>query len=259
MRAPYEPPIALKNRAIVCRSSARGMTLIEVLVVMAIVVVLVGGIAIGGGQVAGARLRQSATLISGAVRVAFTRANATSRNIRIVFDLDARKMWLEEADRPFYASTNDKTHTGGADPATEIEQAALAESDRIVKGPRPPKPHFHVISVSDEKPDAPLLTRDLPSGIAFRSVQAAHDDAPITSGRAYLYFWPGGETERASIQTCIAHDENGKAVCDAEESGTFTMSVAPLTGKVTVKPGSIDLTLPTDDQTASDRHDPGAF
>jgi hypothetical protein len=35
--------------------------------------------------------------------------------------------------------------------------------------------------------------------------------------------------------------------------------VAPLTGKVTVKPGSVDLTLPVDDLTASDRKDPGTF
>ncbi|MEO8801087.1 MAG: hypothetical protein ABI551_24560, partial [Polyangiaceae bacterium] len=138
-RSSRAPTIRPEFRAIVRRATSVGMTLIEVLVVLLIVVMLVAGIAIGGGHVASARLRQSATLITGAVRVAYTRANATSRNTRIVFDLDNEKMWLEEANRPFYESTNDKTHTGGADPATEIEAAAIAEGERILRGPKAPR------------------------------------------------------------------------------------------------------------------------
>ncbi|MEO8874149.1 MAG: prepilin-type N-terminal cleavage/methylation domain-containing protein [Polyangiaceae bacterium] len=241
------------------RARSRAMTLIEVLIVLAICVVLIGGIAVGGGQVSGARLRQSATLLAGGVRVGFTRANATSKSVRMVLDLDASKVWLEEADAPFLAKANDKTHNGGADPATVAEQAAVEEGDRIIKGPRAPRPHFHMISTSDDKPNSAILSKSLPSGIHFRSVQTAHDDHPVTSGRAYLYFWPGGETERASIQTCITHKEEDKQVCNTEDSGTFSMMVAPLTGKVTVKPGSVDLKIPTDDVSASDRLDPGTF
>jgi general secretion pathway protein H len=237
----------------------RAMTLIEVLIVMAIVVILIGGIAVGGGQVAGARLRQSATLVTGAVRVGFTRANATSKSVRMVLDIDNSKLWLEEADAPFYAKVGDKTGTGGADPATVAEQAAIEEGDRILKGPRVPRPHFHIIATSPEKPNSAVLSKPLPSGIRFRSVQTSHDDVPITKGRAYLYFWPGGETERASIQTCISHAVDKQIVCNTENEGTFSLIVAPLTGKVTVKPGSIDLVLPVDDATASDRRDPGTF
>jgi general secretion pathway protein H len=237
----------------------RAMTLIEVLIVMAIVVILIGGIAIGGGQVAGARLRQSATLVTGAVRVGFTRANATSKSLRMVLDIDNSKLWLEEADAPFYAKAGDKTGTGGADPATVAEQAAIEEGDRIIKGPRAPRPHFHMISTSPDKPNSAVLSKPLPSGIHFRSVQTTHDDKPITKGRAYLYFWPGGETERASIQTCISHTVDKIEVCESDNEGTFSMMVAPLTGKVSVKPGAVDLVIPIDDLTASDRKDPGTF
>ena len=78
-----------------------------------------------------------------------------------------------------------------------------------------------------------------------------HDDEPRTKGRAYLYFWPGGLTERASIEIRIgASDEDGD---------TLTLVVSPLTGKVTVKNGPVALTIPTDDHQASDRQDNGAF
>jgi general secretion pathway protein H len=271
MRAPFRRAVgssreALENRKNkpisiqrISRFGERAMTLIEVLIVMAIVVILLAGVMGGSGQIAGARLRQSATLVTGAVRVGFTRANATSKNVRLVLDLDNSKLWLEEADRPFFAKANDKTGTGGADPATVAEQAAIEEGDRIVKGPHPPRPHFHMISTSEDKPNLAVLSKPLPSGIHFRSVQTAHDDAPITKGRAYLYFWPGGETERASIQTCITHTVDKREVCNTENEGTFSMMVAPLTGKVSVKSGSVDLVLPVDDVTASDRRDPGTF
>jgi general secretion pathway protein H len=252
------PPINVTMRR--RRALERAMTLIEVLIVMAIVVVLIGGITLGGGQVSGARLRQSATLVTGAVRVGFTRANATSKSVRLVLDIDNSKIWLEEADSPFFAKANDKTGTGGADPATAAETAAIEEGNRILKGPMIPRPHFHIISTSPEKPNSAVLSKPLPSGIRIRSVQTAHDDVPITKGRAYLYFWPGGETERASIQTCVSHTTQDKQiVCNTENEGTFSLMVAPLTGKVTVKPGSVDLTIPTDDVTASDRRDPGTF
>jgi prepilin-type N-terminal cleavage/methylation domain-containing protein len=179
-------PTAITSRR--ARAQTRAMTLIEVLIVMAIVVVLIGGIALGGGQVSGARLRQSATLITGAVRVGFTRANATSKNVRMVLDIDNGKIWLEEADRPFYAKAGDKTGTGGADPATAAETAAIEEGNRILKGPTIPRPHFHIISTSPEKPNSAVLSKPMPSGIRIRSVQTAHDDVPITKGRAYLIF-----------------------------------------------------------------------
>jgi general secretion pathway protein H len=150
---------------------------------------------------------------------------------------------------------------------TEAERAAKEENARIMKGPLIPKPSFHAIptygygeteekAVKKKKPDdetdtdapAPEEAPDakpLQRGITFRQVQSAHDDAPITSGRAYLYFWPGGTTERASIQIRIGDSD--------EEYETLSLMVSPLTGKITVKGGQVELTLPTDDETASER------
>ena len=53
-------------------------------------------------------------------------------------------------------------------------------------------------------------------------------------------------TERASIQLRIRESE--------AESETVSVLVSPLTGKVTIKPGPVDLEIPTDD---SDRQDTG--
>lgn len=93
--------------------------------------------------------------------------------------------------------------------------------------------------------------RPLESGITFREVQTAHDDAPRNEGRAYLYFWPGGMTERASIQLRVGQS--------ADEHDALTLLVSPLTGKAQIKEGAVAIVNPTDDKEASEREDPGAF
>ncbi len=228
----------------------RGFTLIEVLVVLALVAI-VTGVAIGGTmQLPSSRLRRSATMITSAIKVAYTRATATSRNIRLVMDLDHKKIWLEESDVPMLVQSKDESATGGADPVTAAEQAAIREGDKILKGPPVPRPRFHPIEtygfgdVDEGKGGKPLQ-----SGITFRAVQTAHDDLPRTAGRAYLYFWPAGLTERASIQVRIEDSD--------DEGRTLTLLVSPLTGKVNVKGGPVELQIPEDDDHRSDRTDTG--
>jgi general secretion pathway protein H len=254
------------------RAREGGLTLIEIIVVISLFALVTSVAVMGSNQLPSARLRRSATMIASAVKVAFTRSTAISRDLRLVMDIDQSKIWLEEGDRPMLVQSKDdaktSSTTGGAEAVTEAEKAARAETDQIMKGPVIPRPSFHAISTygfgeSEEKtikkkkaddgtedPDAPPPVeapdqKALQRGIKFRQVQVAHDDSPVTSGRAYLYFWPGGTTERASIQLRIGDSE--------EDYQTLTLIVSPLTGKVTVKAGPVDLTLPTDDETASER------
>jgi general secretion pathway protein H len=91
----------------------------------------------------------------------------------------------------------------------------------------------------------------LPRGVRFRSFQAGHDDNPREKGRGYLYFWPGGLTERASIQIHVG-DSNA-------DDDVLSLEVSPLTGKVHVKNGPVALVIPRDDKEASEREDNGAF
>jgi len=212
---------------------------------MAVVV----GIAVAGSQqLPSAKLRRSATMIASAIKVAYTRATATSRDLRMVLDLEHGKVWLEESDAPMLVQSKDKTGTGGADPMTQAEKAALDEGAKILNALPVPKPRFHAIEVYGfGDVDTGKGGKPLQRGIKFRSVQSAHDDSARTSGRAYVYFWPGGRTERAAIQLRIGDSP--------DDDQTLTLLVSPLTGKVTIKGGPVELQLPTDDATASDRQD----
>ncbi len=236
------------------------MTLIEILIVLAIIGVVMGGVLAGTGQLASSRLRHSASTLSGAIRVGYTNATASSRSVRLVFDLDEQAIWLEQADRPMLVQSKDLSAAGGAEGATSAEQQAAAETERIVKGPVAPKARFKAIEpaglASSTKQKGP---KPLARGIAFRSVQTSHDDEPRTQGRAYLYFWPGGQTERASIQLfACGKTAEERARCGRDEASTITLEVSPLTGKVVAKDGPHELAkAPTTDEEASDRLDTG--
>ena len=232
------------------RARGRGMTLIEILVVMVLISLVLGAVVSGTGQLASSRLKHVSTSITGAIRVAFTRATATSKSVRIVFDLEQQTMWLEEGDVPMLVQTRDLTGTGGADPVTDAERRAVAEGESLIKGPKAPRAHFKMVQAfGSQSAEGGKGVRKLDRGIKFREIQAVHDDEPRTSGRAYLYFWPGGRTELASIQLRI-----GDSTDDAD---TMTLMVSPLTGKVTIKNGPIALVRPRDDKEASEREDTG--
>jgi general secretion pathway protein H len=276
MSAERHPRFVLRRAR---RAAQRGMTLIEIMIVMIVIAVVMAGVVMGSGQLGMSRLKHTATAITGASRVAFTRATATSKSMRLVFDIDASTMWLEEGDSPMLVQSKDTTSTGGADPVTAAEKRAVAEGEAIVKGPRAPRAHFHAVNgisitadvakqpaaatAATPAPEAsassgPPSTSNggkgpisLPRGIKFREIQTAHDDAPRTSGRAYLYYWPGGLTERASIQIRMGDS--------TDDSDTLTLVLSPLTGKITVKSGPVALVMPLDDKEASEREDNGGF
>jgi general secretion pathway protein H len=232
------------------RRGASGLTLVEIIVVMAIIAV-VSGVAIGGSmQLPSARLRRSSTMIASAIKVAYTRATATSHDLRLVLDIDHQKIWLEQSDIPMLVKSADTNSTGGAEAITLAEKAALEAGDRILKGPPVAKARFRPVEAYGfGDAESGKGGKSLQRGITFRAVQTPHDDTARTAGRAYLYFWPGGRTERASIQLRIGDS--------AEESRTLTLLVSPLTGRVTVKAGVAPLEVPTDDDHASDRQDTG--
>ena len=137
--------------------------------------------------------------------------------------------------------------TGGAEGATEQERDAIAQEQRILKGPQAPRARFVAVkALGMDDPDN-SGGRPLGKGVKFRKIETAHSADGQTAGRAYLYFWPGGQTERAAIQL-QAGDANGP------DDG-ITLLVSPLTGKVRTAAGPKSLDPLRDDGTSSERED----
>jgi general secretion pathway protein H len=217
----------------------RGFTLIELLIAIALVALLGGVIVSGSGMFGGSRLRAAAGLVVSAVRLAVTRSNVTGHPVRLVFDLDQQRLIMEEtSDRMLRVKdTGDHTAEGaaaGADPATAAEKESLEYADSIVKGPRAPRAKFKAIKIGNDDTE-PEKGRELGTKVEYRLVQTEHDSKPRTKGRAYLYFWPGGGTERAVVQ--IARK-------GAAEDEVLSVLVSPLTARAAIQHGRVEFQAP---------------
>jgi general secretion pathway protein H len=232
------------------RAAARAFTLIELIVVVTLAAMLMGGVIIGMGSVTNARLKGAITMVSSAIRSAYTRASATSQPTRVVFDLDGSRVWIEEGSSKMLVSDQDPTQSGGADPATEAERLAAEQASKVLKGPQAPKPRFKAIKQAGFEEDEPGKPgRALGGKLRFREIHVAHQIEPVREGRAYLYAWPGGQTEQAYVQIAKS--------ADAEESGVMTLTVQPLTGKIRVFNGPKVLPLAGPGQESQEREDRG--
>jgi general secretion pathway protein H len=201
-----------------------------VLIVVALIGMLAGAVVFGSGMLGSSRVRGAATLISASVRTGIARANTKGRPTRLVLDLDEDKVSLEEATGSRMLREKSKP-AGGAQVATELEQEAKAESDRILEGPKAPRASFQPVPVSD-------TGNNIEGGVDLVQVQTEHDEEPVTSGRAYVYFWPGGVAERAYIQLRRTGDS----------TDGLTVIVSALTGRTKVERGRLDYPQPRSDK-----------
>ncbi len=236
--------------------SQRGMTLVEIMVVIVLVALLT--VAIGGAsaKLPAARLRRSSTSVTSAIRVAYFHAAARSRTTRLVFDIEKNLVWMEESDAPMLVQTHSVAASAGADPATLAEKAAITEGKTYNQPPQIGRATYRMVpfdlasgtAEADEKGKLKLQP-----GIRFRHVQSTHDDEPRANGRAYLYFWPGGQTERAVVQLSIG--DKGRA--PSMDETIVSVETSPLTGKATVYSEARELKAITDETELSERKDEG--
>jgi general secretion pathway protein H len=220
------------RRVRVSRAAQAGMTLVEVIIVVVLMALLSGTILFSGGMIGSSRLHAGATLVGSAVRLGIARANTSGHAGRLTLDLDHGRILLEEASGSTMLREK-KAVAGGAQAATDAEQKVKAETDRILAGPHAPRARFHPIASFADSPQG----RELGKGVEIAQVQTEHDDMPVTTGRAYIYFWPGGVTERAYVQL--------KRVGGAD---AMTVVVSPLTGRSKIEKGLVDMPEPRTDK-----------
>ncbi|MBM4360344.1 MAG: prepilin-type cleavage/methylation domain-containing protein [Deltaproteobacteria bacterium] len=220
------------------------------LVALGLAVLLVGGTFMGIGTLRQARLREASTLLVSAIRIAYDHANATSHVTRLTLDMERGTITMEETEGKLFLQ---KGRTGGAAAANDLEKAALEAGEDILDGPKRRRPEFTAVkrstldTVADlREGDAPAqgAGKSLPKDVRFRQIEVAHEDDPVTSEVVYLYFWPGGQAERAAVQLQLGSEPTDRDI--------MTISVKPLTGQVDVDYGAVAMRRPETDEEASE-------
>jgi len=257
------------------RANERGMSLIEIMMVLAVVGLIVGSVLTGLGSGRVAESTRASNQLANTIRFAFNKARVTGSHIRLHIDLDAGLLTLQKADAAMYMPATDRDGK-----VVEIDESKERDRDqrdqqiaeqynRSLQGralgaggggetegdtdaydpyatpaktvPRRKPPLF--AAFDDDKSHSELRKPlKLPATMKIVSVRTADDFKPITKGETSLYFFPQGRTQQAHIQIASTTDEGDG----------YTVVTHPLTGRVEVKDGLLDLELPSDPRDEED-------
>ena len=245
-----------------------GLTLIEILIVLMIMGLIMWSVSMSMGAASQAEVVRTTNQLASTVRFAYDRARYTGYAYRIHVDFEQRSFQLQRAEEAMYLPATNRDgellNTDSKkleDQAKRDERAAEAYFSSVAAAvyaaaddafgdpyavqkkevPRRRPPLFEAF-----EPDATLGDLgepiQFPDGVKIISVQTDADLEPITEGEADLYFFPRGQTQLAAIQ--LAGKPKLRERITGEDDIEYTILVQPLTGKVTVETGLVDLELP---------------
>ncbi len=194
----------------------RGFTLIELLIVLSIVALLAGIAAPALGSITGANARKAAGELAGAMRYLFDTAALRHATCRMALDLDGRSWWAECAPGAAGIARDPERQQDDADLARRFPDEEGAEARRLLA-----RTQFGRFE------DRLTGKRELPGSAGFGKVRVEGRDA-AASGTAYVYFFPGGQAQRAHVP-----------VVDGDN--VYTIVVEPFTGRARVAIGNVEV------------------
>lgn len=204
------------------RRHARGFTLIELLIVIAVMAAMAAMIGPGLASMTGANARKAAGELAGSMRALFDTAALRHATCRMVLDVDERVWWAECAPgRTGIARDPERTPDRPVLTDAELEERFPEERDaevrRLLAGTQ-----FGVYQ------DRLVKKRELPGRTAFGEVRVEGRRDAITKGVTYVYFFPGGQAQRAYVP-----------VVDGDN--LYTIVLEPFTGRARVVPGPVEV------------------
>lgn len=214
------------------RRSQEGMTLIEIMVVTAIIAIAATGLGVGINSIARTNLRSGAVKLSAAVRYAYNRAVARGTTVRIVFDLPGNKFSIEEAHGRITLVRGEVFGTRQGSSSSEEDVAGAVDpwvaAQKLLEQPNEPTigaSPFSAITGTSGDPVARFSKVKLGSGVRIVRLIVPHEPTPKEEGQGAIHFFPSGYTEHAVIE-----------LSDGRE-GVYSVEVQPLTGRCKVRKG----------------------
>lgn len=196
------------------RRGERGLTLLELIIVIGILVLLLGIGASGLQNLSSTQLRTQTNRLAAALRYTYSRTVATGLYMRMVLDFEADAYEVQASAIPVFIYLEEDA---------KWRAALEAQRDKDIED------GVAIIDTqADFKPDNVIPKVTMEKGIQIDSVFIAGDTDPVNGGQASIHFFPNGFVEPAMI---YISDGDG-------EYRTLTLN--PLTGKVTHRPGKVD-------------------
>jgi general secretion pathway protein H len=178
-------------------------------------------------SVARVQLRQRTGQLAGGIRSLYGASAVAGRSCRLVMDLDASAYWSECAAGSVRLAAEGERARSGAREATREEELLATVAQRGDAVSDEDRARAELARKSAFTPTGDIPKTALGGSVRFAGVWVSHQPERYVAGKAFLYFWPSGLTETASIQLAQGDDAN-------------TILVQPLTGKVRIASGRVD-------------------
>jgi len=198
------------------RERSAGFTLVELLVVVGVIAVLAGLAAPAVGTLTGANARQAAGQLSGGMRALFDTAALRHATCRMALDLEHRAWWAECAPGHAGIARDPDRREDDEDLARRFPEEHEAEARRLLARTR-----FGAFS------DRLVQKREQPGRTAFGTVHV-EGRRGAEKGIAYVYFFPGGQAQRAFVPVL-------------DGNNLYTIVVEPFTGRARVVTGAVEV------------------
>ncbi len=178
----------------------KGFTLVEVLVVMALIALLSIFALPGITNVFRVSLNSAAREMAATVKEAYNASALTGRVYRLVYDFKERQYWVESGPATSLLETAD---------SREKEK----QRTRLTKKEKPKDTTFSMDR------DITKSKKNLPRGVEFEDILTEQSPEPLKEGTAYTHFFPHGVAE----QTIIHLKDSSK--------NQNTLVILPVTGR----------------------------
>ena len=254
-----------------------GMSLIEIMIVLAISSLMIGMVLYSANSGRAAEVTRATNQLANTFRFTFNKARISGTYFRININIDDREFSVQQADEAMYMPATDRNGEPVVLTESEIEdraardkraednynrsviakildaEASASDDDveidpygaTVRKVPRQKPPVFSAFDDDNALSEVKKPFK-LPKELEIVSIRTEHDPKPVKKGEANLFFFPQGRTQKTHIQL---RKKGAKAT---DEGQVFTIIVHPLTGRVDIKEGLVELKLPTDERDKED-------
>jgi len=218
------------------KENKAGFSLFELLVVIAIIGLMMGIVITKSADWFDLNIKKATNRLSATVRYLHDKASTENLYMRLVFDFEKNSYWVEATAERFMLASKEIEEQDKieAEEEAELEKEMEAETE-LTEGEegeekKPMVKKFRTPEFSSID-DFLLKSVSLGEAVLIKDVYTRHDTGPVSSGQAFIYFFPNGYIEPAIIN-----------LQDEEDEINFSIKINPIMGTTEIRQEYRELT-----------------